>query len=108
MKAFAIQDRFGLESLKPITLPDPEPGPGQVVVRVRAASLNYRDLMMVTGKYNPNQPLPLVPLSDGAGDIVAVGSGVTRVHVGERVAGIFTQDWLDGAYNPAYWRTSTL
>ena len=108
MKAFAIQNQFGLDALKPITLPDPEVGPGQVLVRIHAASLNYRDLMMVSGQYNPNQPLPLVPLSDGAGEIVAIGAGVTRVKVGDRVAGIFTQAWLDGAYKPEYWRTSTL
>ena len=77
-------------------------------MRIHAASLNYRDLMMIQGQYNPNQPLPLVPLSDGAGEIVAVGAGVTRAKVGDRVAGIFTQDYLDGAYKPEYWRTSTL
>lgn len=108
MKAYAIQEHFGLEAMKPITLPDPTPAPGQVVVRIHAASLNYRDLMMITGVYNPNQPLPLVPLSDGAGEVVAVGAGVTRAKVGDRVAGIFTQDYLDGAYRPEYWRTSTL
>ncbi len=108
MKAFTIQEKFGLDSLKPTTLPDPTPGSGEVVVRVRAASLNYRDLMMVTGLYNPKQPLPLIPLSNGAGEVAAVGEGVTRVKVGDRVAGIFTQAYLDGAYDPNYWRTSTL
>ena len=108
MKAFAIQDQFGPDALKPITLPDPTAGPGQVLIHVRAASLNYRDWMMVSGQYNPKQPLPLVPLSDGAGDIVAIGEGVTRAKVGDRVAGTFTQAWVDGVYKPEYWRTSTL
>ena len=108
MKALAIQNQFGLDALKPITLPDPQTGPGQVLIRLHAASLNYRDWMMMSGQYNPNQPLPLVPLSDGAGEIIAVGEGVMRVKVGDRVAGIFTQAWLDGAYKPEYWRTSTL
>lgn len=108
MKAYAIQDRFGLDALKPITLPDPEVGPGQILIRLHAASLNYRDWMMVSGQYNPKQPLPLVPLSDGAGEVAAVGEGVTRVKVGDRVAGTFTQAWVDGVYKPEYWRTSTL
>lgn len=97
MKAIAIQNRFGLDSLQPLDLPTPTPGPGQVLVRVKAASLNYRDLMTVTGHYNPKQPLPLVPLSDGAGDVVAVGEGVERVKVGDRVAGTFFQNWVSGA-----------
>jgi NADPH:quinone reductase-like Zn-dependent oxidoreductase len=76
--------------------PEPIPASGRVVVRVRAASLNYRDLLVVEGRYNPKQPLPLIPLSDGAGEVVRVGDGVTRVKVGDRVAGIFAQRWLSG------------
>jgi NADPH:quinone reductase-like Zn-dependent oxidoreductase len=63
---------------------------------MRAFSLNYRDLMVVKGLYNPKQRLPLVPLSDGVGQVVAVGEGVTRVKTGDRVAGIFMQKWLSG------------
>jgi len=66
------------------------------LIRVRATSLNFRDLMTVTGVYNPKQPLPLIPLSDGVGEVVAVGDGVTRVAVGDRVAGIFAQGWTAG------------
>ncbi len=106
MKAYAIQNQFGLENLKPLDLPDPNPEPGRVVVRVRAASLNYRDLMMVMGRYDPRQPLPLVPLSDGAGDVVAVGPGVTQVKVGDRVASAFFQGWTDGPITKAKARTS--
>jgi NADPH:quinone reductase-like Zn-dependent oxidoreductase len=76
--------------------PDPVPGPGQAVVRLRTASLNFRDLLTLQGKYNPKQRLPLVPCSDGAGEVVAVGEGVTRVRPGDRVATVFAQRWISG------------
>lgn len=93
MKAVEIQ-QFGLEHLALAERPDPAPGPGQVAVAVRAASLNARDLMMARGLYNPRQKLPLVPCSDGAGEVVAVGPGVQSVQVGDRVAGCFIQGYL--------------
>jgi NADPH:quinone reductase-like Zn-dependent oxidoreductase len=96
MQAWEIGDRFGLDALRLVERKDLSPGPGQVVVRVRAASLNYRDLLTVQGSYNPKQPLPLVPLSDGAGEVEAVGPGVTRVKTGDRVAGVFAQKWIAG------------
>ena len=96
MRAFEIQDSFGMENLRPTERPDPIPGPGQIVVRMRAMSLNYRDLLMVRGHYNPRQPLPLIPCSDGVGEVAAVGEGVTRVAVGDRVATIFSQTWIGG------------
>jgi NADPH:quinone reductase-like Zn-dependent oxidoreductase len=96
MRAWEIQDHFGLDALSLVEREEPRPGPGQVLVRVRAASLNYRDLLTVEGSYNPKQPLPLVPLSDGAGEVGEVGTGVTRVEPGDRVAGIFNQAWLSG------------
>ena len=65
MKVYEIQGSFGMDNLKCGDRPDPVPGHGQVLVRMKAASLNYRDLMMVRGHYNPRQPLPLVPCSDG-------------------------------------------
>ncbi len=71
-------------------------GVGQALVRMRAASLNYRDLMIVRNQYGGTPRPDLVPLSDGAGEVVEVGAGVTRVKVGDRVAGIFHQRWLDG------------
>lgn len=95
MRAFEIRS-FGLDGLTLVERPDPVPGPGQALVRVRAASLNFRDLLTVQGLYNPKQPLPLVPLSDGVGEVAAIGDGVTRVKVGERVAGLFAQKWLAG------------
>ena len=96
MKAYEIRGGFGLDHLTRCERPDPEPGPFQVRVRVKATSLNYRDLMMVKGQYNPRQKLPLVPNSDGAGVVDAVGPGVTRVKPGDRVMGLFSQSWLGG------------
>jgi NADPH:quinone reductase-like Zn-dependent oxidoreductase len=69
-----------------------------VVLKLRAASLNYRDLEMVNGTYSSRFPLPLVPLSDGVGEVVAVGDGVTRARLGDRVAGTFWQGWVAGAF----------
>lgn len=99
MRVFQIQSAFGLDNLVSVERPEPVAGPGQVVFKLRAASLNYRDLLMVQGKYNPRQPLPLIPVSDGAGEVTAVGEGVTRVKVGERVAGNFSQRWIAGEPN---------
>ncbi|NHC36638.1 zinc-dependent alcohol dehydrogenase family protein [Scytonema millei] len=101
MKVYEIQNSFGLDSLNIAERPDPSPSYGQVLIKVRAVSLNYRDLMVVKGLYNPNIPLPLIPFSDGAGEVVAVGEGVTRVKVGDRVAGIFFQDWIAGKLTAA-------
>ncbi|NPC72330.1 NAD(P)-dependent alcohol dehydrogenase [Corallococcus exiguus] len=75
--------------------PQPQPGPGQALVRIHAVSLNYRDLIIARGTY-PGLKLPLIPCSDGAGQVVAVGSGVTRVKPGDRVAPTFFQVWTDG------------
>lgn len=90
MRAYAITNAFGIDNLAAVDRPAPRPGPGEVVMQVRACSLNYRDLMMVRGEYNPKQPLPLVPLSDGAGEIIAIGEGVTKVHVGDKVTTLFS------------------
>ncbi|MCA9688223.1 MAG: NAD(P)-dependent alcohol dehydrogenase [Myxococcales bacterium] len=96
MRVHELRDGFGLDNLRPGTRPAPVPGPGQVTIRVKAASLNYRDLLMIRGVYDPRQPLPLVPLSDGVGEVQAVGEGVSRVAVGDRVAGLMVQRWLAG------------
>jgi NADPH:quinone reductase-like Zn-dependent oxidoreductase len=95
MKAYQIQTATGIDGLKLVDLPEPKPGVGQILVRVRATSLNYRDTAVVSGLY-PGQTLPVIPLSDGAGDVVAIGEGVTRAKVGDRIAGIFFQDWIAG------------
>ena len=94
MKVVEIQNSFGLENLALTDRENPEPGPGQVLLRMKAASLNYRDLMTVRGEYNPRQPLPLIPCSDGVGEIIAAGAGVRRHEVGARVCPLFNQTWL--------------
>jgi NADPH:quinone reductase-like Zn-dependent oxidoreductase len=95
MRAFEFRS-FGLDNLALVERPDPRPGPGQALVRLRAVSLNYRDLLTVEGKYNPKQKLPLIPCSDGAGEVVEAGEGVTRVAPGDRVCTVFAPKWLAG------------
>ena len=97
MRAWEIGQGFGLEQLRRVERPEVgTPSEGLVRIRMRAASLNYRDLLMIRGHYNPRQPLPLVPGSDGVGEVIAVGPGVQRVTVGQRVCPIFSQGWLSG------------
>lgn len=87
---------FGIDNLRVVEVPEPEPGPGDVLVRFGAASINSRDVQIATGEFSPDQPLPIVPLSDGAGEVVALGAGVSRFAVGDRVAPVFFPDWLSG------------
>ena len=101
MRAYQF-DAFGLENLRLVTRDAPQPGPGQVAVNVQALSLNYRDLLVVTGAYNPKLKRPATPISDGAGVVSAVGPGVTRVRVGERIVSHFIADWLDGPFRQEY------
>lgn len=97
MKAYEVQPgSTSLEGLRRVERPDPQAGPHEVLIRVRAASLNYRDHMIVNGHYFTPVSRPTIPLSDGAGEVTAVGSGVTRFQKGDRVAGTFFQVWLDG------------
>ena len=98
MKAYLLQ-RFGIDGLVLSDAPTPDPGPGQVLVKMRTWSLNYRDLLVVQGIYAPKLKLPFQILSDGVGEVAAVGAGVTRVKVGERVAGAFMQTWIEGELN---------
>ncbi len=100
MRAWRIEKSFGLDQLRLVELPQPQPGSGEVLVRIEAVSLNARDLMMIEGVYNPRQPLPLVPCSDGAGVIEEIGAGVTGLAVGERVCPLFAPDWTGG--EPSY------
>ncbi len=96
MRAMAIQDAYGLDHIKPLDKPMPEPGAGQVLLKMKAASLNFRDFLITQNLYGGNFPLPLVPLSDGCGEVAAIGEGVRRVAVGDRVAPIFFQTWMSG------------
>ncbi|MBY0502390.1 MAG: NAD(P)-dependent alcohol dehydrogenase [Bryobacteraceae bacterium] len=98
MRCYQVES-FGLDHLQLAERPVPAPGPGQALVQIKAVSLNYRDLMMVQGVYNPKLKLPLIPCSDGAGVVLAVGEGVTRVQPGDRVMGIFSQTWISGPAN---------
>jgi NADPH:quinone reductase-like Zn-dependent oxidoreductase len=95
MKAYEIQ-QFGVENLLLVERDEPKPQANEVLVKFHAASLNYRDLMMVKGAYNPKLKMPIVPLSDGAGEVVEVGENVTKWKIGDRVCPIFMQDWIDG------------
>jgi NADPH:quinone reductase-like Zn-dependent oxidoreductase len=95
MKAWRIP-AFGIDKLSLDEVPAPQPGAGQVVLDVHAVSLNYRDLSTVKGTYNPKLQPHRIPCSDGAGIISAIGDGVTKVSVGDHVAGTFFQHWLDG------------
>jgi NADPH:quinone reductase-like Zn-dependent oxidoreductase len=100
MKIFELQ-AFGIENLKGLERPTPEPGPEEVLIRIRAVSLNFRDLLVVQGKYNPRMKLPRIPVSDGAGDVVAVGRDVTAWKSGDRVVIPFFPAWLDGEFTAA-------
>src|SRR2546430_1753123 len=96
-----------IETLRAVDRPTPVPEPHEVVVKMRAAALNARDLKIAHGRYPIAKGFPLVPLSDGVGEVAAVGNRVTRVKIGDRVAGIFAQRWLDGVRAPSTW-SSTL
>ena len=95
MKAWQILERGSLDGLGIVELPDPKPGPGEVLVRMRAVAVNYRDLL-ATRIERPGNLTPLIPCSDGSGEVVEVGRGVTRWQVGDRVVGCFFQGWEAG------------
>ena len=96
MKAWLLKD-FGLENLQLAEVETPTPGPGELLVKVGAVSLNFRDKAIVEGFYEPHQvPKPLIPVSDASGTVVAVGEGVSRFTVGERVNSHLYSRWLDG------------
>src|SRR3546814_3543812 len=96
MKTWQIQTTDGIDGLEQARLDLPDPGPGEVRVRRRANAINYRDLSVIGDPAGRNIALPRIPNSDGAGEVLAVGAGVTEFAVGDRVASCFFQNWTDG------------
>lgn len=105
MKAYEIQE-FGIDRLALVEREKPAVKETEVLIKFHAASINYRDLMMITGKYNPKLKMPLVPFSDGAGEVVEVGAAVSKFKIGDRVMPIFNQGWLEGGIETARPRMS--
>ena len=106
MRSYEIQKYGGSSGLKLVERPLPEPDNYDVVVQIRATSLNYRDLIVLQGKYDRNPTVGRVPLSDGAGEVVAVGSAVTKFKLGDRVAACFFQGWPAGRFSGEMHRTA--
>ncbi|MWC28817.1 zinc-dependent alcohol dehydrogenase family protein [Paenibacillus sp. MMS18-CY102] len=96
MKTFELQQGFGLQSVMPAEREIPVPGPHEVLIKIKAASLNFRDLSVVKGFYNPNLQLPHIPASDAVGEVVGAGNGVTQFKLGDRVSPVFYPDWKGG------------
>lgn len=107
MRVYRLRGPAGPERLRLEEAAMPEPGPEEVLVRVRAVSLNYRDLMVFDGRYaHGGVREGLVPCSDGAGEVVAAGARVDRFQAGDRVAGLFMPRWLGGPYEERYGETA--
>ncbi len=101
MRAWQIEGEGGIDALALVERPRPEPGPGEVLVRMTANAINYRDLATIRDPASRGFPFPRVPNSDGAGVVEAVGAGVTTVEPGTHVTTTFFQDWEDGGCTPA-------
>ena len=101
MKAYQIGGQTGLESLTAVQRPAPALGPGMAVLRVRAVCLNHRDLLVLAGRYGARRPPERVPVSDGVGEVMALGAGVAGFEIGDRVICCHFMTWLGGPFNPA-------
>lgn len=97
MRYWCFQDWFGLDNLVALQRETPQPGPGEVLLEISAASLNYRDLVVMRGEHGKSVQPPLIPLSDGVGTVVAVGKGVADFDIGDRKSPLFLQHWMGGA-----------
>ncbi|MED4750534.1 NAD(P)-dependent alcohol dehydrogenase [Brevibacillus choshinensis] len=106
MKAYEITGGFGLDHLKLTERPLPTPGRGEVLIKMKAVALNSRDLGVIDGFYHPDLQEPLIPVSDGVGEVIALGEQTSRFQIGERVSGIFTQSWISGKPTKANWSSS--
>ena len=106
MKAYELQGPEEIDGMKLVEKPIPVPGQGEVLVRLKTATLNYRDLLTVKGGYGSRQKFPLIPLSDGAGVVESVGPGVKNIAPGDRVIGSFFEGWLGGEPSEIKMRTS--
>lgn len=106
MRICELQTEFGITSLRIVERPEPAIKPGQVRLRMKAWSLNYRDLMVVRGQYNPKLKFPFVPLSDGVGEVVETGEGVESVKVGARVCPLFMPLWQAGRLNDSHGKSA--
>ncbi len=102
MKAYQITGTNGLSSLTAVSLPTPTPATSEVLVRIKAVSLNYRDHMNVLGLHGVSGPIPRIPCSDGAGEVVSVGEGVIGWKPGDRVVVPFMPSWIDGGFSQAH------
>src|SRR5260370_21503091 len=102
MEAYRSDSVVSVDGIAPRSSEDPRPGPKEVLMRVRASSLNYRDLMVLKGGGRGPTKLGVVPLSGGAGEVAAIGDGVTRVKLGDRVIGPFHPRWFGGPIKPDY------
>ena len=107
MKAYILEDRPGLDSLTLAARPIPTVGAGQILLKIKAVSLNYRDLLMINRTYAGGTPFAsYIPISDGAGEVVEVGAGVTRFKPGDRAMGAFMPGWVSGDFTPAKFATA--
>jgi len=106
MRAWQITNGFSIDELSLNTIPEPSAGPGQAVIRVRAVSLNFRDLLVTKGLYSKKLALPLTICSDCAGEVVMVGTGTNRVKAGDRVMANFMPGWIAGDASEAKARTA--
>ena len=104
MIAYVYSERVALDALAAVERPDPVPGPRDVVLRMRAVALNNRDLAIARGRYHVAVAAPLVPVSDGAGEVIQIGAEVRRVAVGDLACPTYLPDWIDGPLDPRFAR----